>query len=889
MKKTKQFERGSALIMTIVLTVLLAIVAVMFLTVARMDRASTSNIADNKTLDSAAKSIVEIINKQLINDIPGAAGQEYYDYPDSENPWLASIEPYFYSDNGTPADINDDIYRWRQISDITGHIQSSSVTPLKRPFATKFVKVKPSGSTVIEDYPEIKLNADNELKEGNKDDGEFNNEYRGQPADADGDGILDSKWFELEDLRSSKGQRIYAAVRVIDNDGMVNVNTAHSFNANTADGTSQMQVNLKGLLKGTTAQINTQMTDFNEARCGGGSGYWPNYERNVVWDYNTVPDGNYLPFDISDELELRYRYCIDSKFVARIEANTPALRVIPETTDAYGDPGGLYDTRTGWGLGRWQQRITNPDYSDKADRRHMLTTVNYDRIITPAGGKMTNINTADADSLYTAVRRGLIDADSNFTDVNEISAQIAVNIKDYHDSDSNVAVIRVDDVNYYGFERPCVYISELAYRGEGAADGNNSYAVELYKPDAADDAPNGWKLLIDSNTYDVNWSGGKQFYVIAWQDSNCPLTIDYTNASVYTIDNNISPKVIFNTETAATDSMISLIREVNDVNVVVDSYIIPRTQFIEDRGSYSIERDINPNKCIMRLWNSTVSGSPTLGVNNGYDSTDANMLQAHPKNIDFTNIGEIGMVFRKPAYYKLVGDSNTGKIGYSATNKTETAVRLNLADQNYQHIFKYLTVMDPRNIRPTDPNYINETRIKGRININTAPAYVIAQLPWVAKRQVPYNEPNLAQAIVAYRDRTWVKVNDANYPNYTGRSGPAGFKTIGQLCNVTKDAALRNDPNYRIDYYKRVAGNYIGYPDLTNDTVADDFEERDLIFARISDLVTVRSDVFTAYILVRVGVDGPQKRYMVILDRTGVNSSADRVRIIAFQSVPEAR
>ena len=78
-------------------------------------------------------------------------------------------------------------------------------------------------------------------------------------------------------------------------------------------------------------------------------------------------------------------------------------------------------------------------------------------------------------------------------------------------------------------------------------------------------------------------------------------------------------------------------------------------------------------------------------------------------------------------------------------------------------------------------------------------------------------------------------------------------------------------------------------PDLTPDTARDDMEERDLIFTRISNLVTVRSDVFTAYVLVRIGTNGPQKRIMAILDRSKVNSAGDKVRIVARYPVPDPR
>jgi hypothetical protein len=74
-------------------------------------------------------------------------------------------------------------------------------------------------------------------------------------------------------------------------------------------------------------------------------------------------------------------------------------------------------------------------------------------------------------------------------------------------------------------------------------------------------------------------------------------------------------------------------------------------------------------------------------------------------------------------------------------------------------------------------------------------------------------------------------------------------------------------------------------PDGTNDA----FELRDAIFTRISNLVTVRSDVFTAYILVRIGQNGPQKRVIAIFDRSGVTPAGGKVKIVAIQQVPDPR
>jgi hypothetical protein len=61
------------------------------------------------------------------------------------------------------------------------------------------------------------------------------------------------------------------------------------------------------------------------------------------------------------------------------------------------------------------------------------------------------------------------------------------------------------------------------------------------------------------------------------------------------------------------------------------------------------------------------------------------------------------------------------------------------------------------------------------------------------------------------------------------------------------------------------------------------------LFHRISNLITVRSDVFSAYILVRIGINGAQRRVLAILDRSKVDSDKDKVKIIALYRVPESR
>lgn len=231
-----------------------------------------------------------------------------------------------------------------------------------------------------------------------------------------------------------------------------------------------------------------------------------------------------------------------------------------------------------------------------------------------------------------------------------------------------------------------------------------------------------------------------------------------------------------------------------------------------------------------------------------------------------------------------------------------------------------------------------EVAVAGRININTAPWFVIKQLPWMNLMPVldnsgmpvdPYLKDNndLARAIVGFRDKLDLSVpSDPTVlgPNYSGATGrqtetklPAGsvsetpgFTSIAMLLQVTTDNTITTldpmflDPGYLVssfDVRQYLEGQpedssslvpplpiaAYGVPDYESDTIDDDIEARNLIFHRVSNLATVRSDVFTAYILVRLGEAGPQKRVIAIFDRTNVFTASDKPKLVALHPVPD--
>jgi hypothetical protein len=209
--------RGSALILTVVLTTLLALVGVLFALTSRLDRIASTATSQNRALGMAVDSVVTIVSEQLVRDVPGVAGAEYYDYPDVNDAWLASLEPMR---DPTQAGA----FYWGQISDITGaFIETNRVSP-----------------ALVADHAALDVDP-------------ATGELVAEPlADADGDGVGDAKWFRLP-IAGAQGQSLYAAVRVVDQGAKLNVNTALKFVPRSQsrdaeiDGSSEMQINIVAL------------------------------------------------------------------------------------------------------------------------------------------------------------------------------------------------------------------------------------------------------------------------------------------------------------------------------------------------------------------------------------------------------------------------------------------------------------------------------------------------------------------------------------------------------------------------------------------------------------------------------------------------------------------
>jgi hypothetical protein len=878
--------RGSALILTVVLTSLLAIVGVLFVMASRIDKMATTAAAESRELTCAVDTVLTQINQTLLEDVPGPTddpnkvAQECYDFPDALNPWLADLEPY--ASRGE--------YYWRQTSNLVGPaiVQANSL----------HIKV---------------------VGERDPIDPNLANDPNQTTADADGDGIGDARWFRVPDVMTSKGKPFYAAVRIVDNGAMLNVNTGFQADPNGpgVDGSNQLQVNVVALA--AAPDVPPRMEDANSllairANNGADRAATRNlrkYERDVIWQYMDVKNASldapspYTPFDISDELELRYRFLLNLK-----ETDT---RI--ETWGWFRPNSGLSVPveHAGNELDAWYERAAGGgSYADYA-YRHIATTYNMDRIITPKPldriipsdlldrivdpnlrelaikqwrRKRVNVNTTDDKTLQTAISAALTEAnpDANGMEIAQRAAQITANLRDYIDDDDKVTVIHGDlSSPYYGFERPCIYISEVACRQKDVSGTvHSSYAIELYRPYFEDSDPNAadWQLVIRNPSrpdspiqVSITWSGSRRFHVILAEDVQTPLTDEYIQfvdpnepadtMSLYGYNRADYPGTPQQFDPngfwfeAGASIHLQRVAPGTARTPIVDRVKVPEGWMEVDDVARSIQRDISPHKCVRRLWAPAAQFStPALG-NAGSNYVDVNqpeIIQAHPTNKPLTNIGELGMIFRESVYSMPAGS-------------VAADVLLDLADPNNASLFNYLTVIDPVGYRVLGPNELDtETRMMGRININTAPTMVLAHLPWLR-----YKEGD------AYARATDI----VNYRFRDNKSHP--YQSVADLMQIPSMRSLMSDGQDN-QYADTPRG-----PDLTPDTARDDFEERDLLFTRISDLVTVRSDVFTAYILVRIGQTGPQRRIVAIFDRSGVIAGTGGVGLVAQQLVPDPR
>jgi hypothetical protein len=229
------------------------------------------------------------------------------------------------------------------------------------------------------------------------------------PADADGDGIIDSLWVRMPSVCGSRGEPIFAAVRIVDNCGMLNLNTAHvcidSLNGTppnnrwpvgSTDGKYLSSVDYFRFLRGQDMVFPLMIMAARDP--GGVLSTDQRYHNMLMWIEN--PGSSFHLFDIADELEIRNRFMLTSLSHARFEREDIGYETFDYGRgDFPGAPGfpELKVKRIPYGnadFTLWRARLdpvnfdnmsgayfdaSGVDYRWYYDRRHVCTFYSFDR------------------------------------------------------------------------------------------------------------------------------------------------------------------------------------------------------------------------------------------------------------------------------------------------------------------------------------------------------------------------------------------------------------------------------------------------------------------------------------------------------------------------------
>ncbi|QNN23933.1 hypothetical protein HED60_17210 [Planctomycetales bacterium ZRK34] len=494
-------RRGSVLLLVVAVLLLVFILGLMFMEIARLDRASTVNFTAAQDLEMVFNVTVSKIESQIKDDLgivdnaaspstptPGDATddvlfadgkQETYDYPGDLDRWLASFEPYDQATGLT-----------RQASSIDETMRYSNVRP---------------------------------------------------DADADGDGLFDSIW-QPAPIPIFNGISYRVAVRTIDLSSMVNLNVATSqvdastgaYDTNSDAAATEasrwlnpcdidaggMMFRFRTLtsppLPAAAPTAMTQIKDLLDARMTADYGmptqaaaresYWINV---VSMNY---PTGYYKADPSTEQFPISYRNGLHKSDFSTTLAReylynifryaSTASATIPEVSES------IYsDVKTSTDLPTYYQNNAKLFFTTISGANIYAQPFNSDVVATADSYNRPvvkrDINNLTPDEL----RQKILDVLNlgTFTlpqgmNNDQFAAQFAANLTDYMDTDSELTKVNDGTVDRYGFEALPVISEVYAQRfykinsatetaaGSGIwtvtwqQQGDAGYAVEIRNP-----------------------------------------------------------------------------------------------------------------------------------------------------------------------------------------------------------------------------------------------------------------------------------------------------------------------------------------------------------------------------------------------------------------------
>ncbi|MDY6913527.1 MAG: hypothetical protein SVT52_03615 [Planctomycetota bacterium] len=870
MKHRRKYRnrRGSVLLMVVGLLTILAMLGGTLLIISHMDAKTSDALSAKSQADPIAEGIVSQVQALLKEDLYiDATNGPYgnYDGSTSQENWRKFIDHPAYESGGLEVEIDhwlasgwySGITTWAHVSNISGE----------------------------------NLNDVNNVTVGAPD-----NDY----ADADGDGDRDARFFDTG-VTNNEGETYYAAVRVIDLAGLLCVNTgAQSDAATMPDTTRPVSIELSSFLSGCYSNL-------HDERCGGtGTTDLEDFSENAA-ECLLAPSGDYLPFAIGDEMYLRWL-----------------------TADAPTETGRLYDEITSLATDKRRQ-LTTFTCSRSLVRR---PTGTFTEPLVLTGSTINEIR----DRVVYMLAQLSIGADDNARQ--HIAAAFVANLWAYQSNGTtgfpwafNYTVGATSYTAYGVVPQPVITESyarfvQSSQPDPGPHDHKWFAAIEIYNPGSL---PAGLTYKLADTVISVPVSGQRNIYYDYEGYGNLAAIAADTGIDQATLNDGIringlqfyegktvkltctklaSPEIVIDEVSSAdlnhsaaspTDSSeTDDIRRDDATNRA--RYNIAAYLHTDDSGGVQQELGESNNLTESTTLSPDADYSAPIIRKEGEISDLGELLHIYcaghfsdgSDEIPFTKRllnSSISAIFDdNPARGRL--DPHPDDVaydrptGYTFTDYPDVPAAAMLSE--------FFTLVPPDGTR-TD--ITPDSRIYGRININTATEDVLERLPFETNITLSgYTNPvitvsDVVDYIIAYRDMT----QHGTSRNYASRSDPAG----ADITNLRS-----NDPNSNIDGFLTAGEVAIPLADYVTDRILaanggltlDDLkklapylEARDALYRSISNLITVNSDVYAANIVVQLrDSDGNTRytwNYIAVLDRSNCDDTGDQPAVLLFSEI----
>ncbi len=904
-------NRGSVILMVVGLLTVISLLGITYLVVSRFDANQAKKIASRRAIIPVSEGILDEIVRAVKSDLhfnASSALGPYSGLSSGQNGWIQFVD--FPSEDSDKFLASDYLYKYTRTD-----------TPL-------------GSQTGWQHISNIYGAADNNATHISTSNTNLRN--------ADGDGVNDSYLFYTGTM-NTEGDKVYAAVRILDTSAWINVNTAARCDSgNLTTPVCPVNVNLRDFIG---SALYDGATKLHGVRCGG--------TQQTTATYNT-------------ECALRLFSPV---------ARTPAYAPYGICDEAY-----LHwlKSKASTAIGRLHDAIDSSSSLSYLIRQ-MLTTHSVSRAIVrhPAAGAwpkdafatLTRLDVSSDTNRQAVYKQMFIMLSELYSGVAEsvrkqMAANFTANLWAYQDSINNL-----DSTTYWAFTPkngagadesitayglvPDLVISEgyAAHYGESVPGSSDDHkfasaieilnvsgrSIDLSKYEIQGLADGSLSGTLGNNDRVVVYSYGK-----GGGGSVAPGDFGFPADG--------TAKWIKKTDLSFIDNKTyTLVRKIGSELIPIDSvsssdigYNYNMSDVKNDKSSitsFDSLRDDDTTRC---RYNVAAYADP---VKTGHNLGQANNLNATQLSQVANNGAKYGVkIIQQGSAISSIGDcfsvylAGPLKVGGNLTPFTKR-----LRDSTFLTVFPDDTARGRLNLHPDSvpsggfngseypdvpaaaflgefftsvppdsTRLDNATRFYGKLNINTAGGYynssvmyyVLQRLPFptstfsIAGSTVTFDAATAAKFILAYRNGDTVTGPSGKVWNYAAPSAAAGANIANlRSVDVTKTTGDGRHgflavgevaiplADYANDLMKSVTGKT---PEELAAADGNYSYVRDAMYRAISNCITVNSDTFVATIRIQLGNGDPTSGiwyYIAVIDRSNCMTKDDSPAVLLFNEI----